>query len=139
MITKLPDKGAKKSNQKGISSNNPLKKRKVKVTIVGRTNVGKSSIINCLLKEKRVIVSEVSGTTRDCIPIEWVYKGRRVILVDTAGLKAKNKVFDKVDKMISAATIKSIRNCHVVIYVIDSMDAFTPLDLVISNIKIENH
>jgi GTP-binding protein len=129
LITKLPEKGDKIS-QKGVSATNPLKKRKIKITVVGRTNVGKSSIINSMLKENRVIVSEVSGTTRDCVPIEWVYKGRRVLLTDTAGLQAKNKLYSKIDRLISAATIKTIKNSHVVIYVIDSMESFTPLDLV---------
>jgi len=128
LITKLPDKGEKTS--KGVSSDNPFKKRKINISIIGRTNVGKSSIINTLLKENRVIVSDVSGTTRDCVPIEWIYKGRRVLLVDTAGLKAKNKCYNKIDRLISAATIRSIKFCHVVIYVIDSMEAFTTLDLV---------
>ena len=130
LITQLPDK-SDKNNKKGVTSDNTMKKRKIKISIIGRTNVGKSSIINTLLKESRVIVSEVSGTTRDCVPVEWVYKGRRVLLVDTAGLRAKNKFYTKIDKMISASTIRSIKFSHVVIFVIDSMEAFTPLDLVI--------
>ena len=126
LITKSPSK----TQNRGVTAENFLKKRKINISIIGRTNVGKSSIINTLLKENRVIVSEVSGTTRDVVPIEWVYKGRRVLLVDTAGLRAKNKFYNKIDKLISAATIRSIKFCHVVIYVIDSMEAFTDLDLV---------
>lgn len=129
LITQIPSK-ADNNSKKGVTTDNILKKRKIKVSIIGRTNVGKSSIINTLLKENRVIVSEVSGTTRDCVPVEWIYKGRRVLLVDTAGLRAKTKLYTKIDRMISASTIKSIKFSHVVIYVIDSMEAFTPLDLV---------
>ena len=129
LITQIPSK-ADNNSKKVVTTDNILKKRKIKVSIIGRTNVGKSSIINTLLKESRVIVSEVSGTTRDCVPVEWIYKGRRVLLVDTAGLRAKTKLYTKIDRMISASTIKSIKFSHVVIYVIDSMEAFTPLDLV---------
>lgn len=105
-------------------------KRPIKITVVGRQNVGKSTIVNSLLKENRVIISDIPGTTRDSIPIEWIYKGKRVILTDTAGLLAKSKVREKIDKLASAATIKTINDSHVVIYVIDSMNAFTPVDMV---------
>jgi GTP-binding protein len=72
-------------------------KKPIKIAVVGKQNVGKSSIVNSLLKENRVIISDVPGTTRDSVPIEWNYKGRRLILIDTAGLQAKNKVHDKVN------------------------------------------
>lgn len=71
-------------------------KKPIKIAIIGKQNVGKSSIINSLLRENRVIISNVPGTTRDSIPIQWVYKGRRMILIDTAGMQAKNKVHEKV-------------------------------------------
>jgi GTP-binding protein len=108
-------------------------KRPIRIAIVGRQNSGKSSIVNSLLKENRVIVSDIPGTTRDSIPIEWVYKGRRVVLIDTAGLKAQNKDHSKVESMSSAATIQSIKYCHVVLYVIDSMLAFNTVDLKLIN------
>jgi predicted GTPase len=84
-----------KSIQNKMSSLKNLKKP-IKIAVVGKQNVGKSSIVNSLLKENRVIISDVPGTTRDCVPIEWNYKGRRLVLIDTAGLQAKNKVHDKV-------------------------------------------
>ena len=52
--------------------------------------------MNSLLKENRLIISDVPGTTRDCIPIQWVYKGRKIVLIDTAGLQARHKVTEKV-------------------------------------------
>lgn len=84
-----------KSLQNKMNSLKNLKKP-IKIAVVGKQNVGKSSIVNSLLKENRVIISDVPGTTRDAIPVEWNYKGRRLILIDTAGLQAKNKVHDKV-------------------------------------------
>jgi len=79
-----------------ISTNNKYLKRPIKIAVIGKQNAGKSSIINSLLKESRVIISDIPGTTRDSIPIQWVYKGRKVILIDTAGLQAKHKVREKV-------------------------------------------
>lgn len=110
-------------------------KKPIKVAIVGKTNVGKSSIINSLLKENRLIVSDVPGTTRDSIPIEWVYKGRRVELIDTAGLTPGNmdKENLKIEKVISEKTINSIKNSHLVIYVFDSMHALSSFDLKMLN------
>lgn len=127
-----PDIKNEKSLKDHFSNNSRLKmmKRPIKIAIVGKQNVGKSSLVNSLLKENRVIISDIPGTTRDTIPIEWIYKGKRVILTDTAGLLAKSKVREKIDKMASAATIKAINESHVVIYVIDSMNAFTPVDMV---------
>ncbi len=84
-----------KSLQNKMNSLKNLKKP-IKIAVVGKQNVGKSSIVNSLLKENRVIISDVPGTTRDAIPIEWNYKGRRLTLIDTAGLQAKNKVHEKV-------------------------------------------
>jgi GTP-binding protein len=104
-------------------------KRPIKIAVVGKQNVGKSSVINSLLKENRVIISDIPGTTRDSIPIQWIYKGRRIILTDTAGLKPKNHMHEKIERMASASTIKSIKYSHVIIYVINAMEAFSPMDM----------
>lgn len=127
-----PNPKDSKSLKDHFSNNTRLRlmKKPIKIAIVGKQNVGKSSIINSLLKENRVIVSDLPGTTRDSIPIEWIYKGKRVILTDTAGLLGKNKVREKIDKLASSATIKAINESHVIIYIIDSMNAFTPVDMV---------
>lgn len=109
---------------------NRMLKKPISIAFVGQTNVGKSSIVNTLLKENRVIISDVPNTTRDAIPIEWIYKGRRIVLIDTAGIQQRNKVNDRVDKLISASTINSIKFCQVIVYVIDSMNAFSSLDIV---------
>lgn len=130
-------KGLSNPNTSELSDTNKVKSKKViKVCVVGKPNVGKSSIINSIINENRVIVSEIPGTTRDVVPIQWIYKGRRIELIDTAGLKDSNtssKVSENVEKIISKRTMTTIKMSHVVIYVIDSMKAFSPYDLKIIN------
>lgn len=130
--SEVPDIKNAKSLKDHFANNNRIRlmKRPIKIAVVGKQNVGKSSLVNSLLKENRVVISDIPGTTRDTIPIEWIYKGKRVILTDTAGLLAKSKVREKIDKLASAQTIKAINDSHVVLYVIDSMNAFTPVDMV---------
>ena len=89
-----------KEAKTSISTNHKFLKRPIKIAVIGKQNAGKSSIINSLLKQSRVIISDIPGTTRDSIPIEWVYKGRKVVLIDTAGLQARNKVTSKVISLI---------------------------------------
>lgn len=125
---KMSQKNKKEISQNRMNAHKNLK-RPIKIAVVGKQNVGKSSIINSLLKENRVVISDIPGTTRDAIPIQWVHKGRRIVLIDTAGLKEKSKVHERIDKMASAATIKAIKFSHVVVYVIDSMQAFTAMDM----------
>ncbi len=67
---------------------------------MGRPNVGKSTLINGLLKENRVIANDLAGTTRDSVTISWTFGGRRVNLVDTAGIKPGTRVKDEVDAMV---------------------------------------
>ncbi len=131
IITQDGDMASSRSTSKLANRINQLKqlKRPIKISLIGRQNVGKSSIINSLLKDNRVIVSDIPGTTRDTVPIEWIYKGRRITLTDTAGLKPKNKAHDKIEKMATSSTIKAIKDSHVIIYVIDSLNAFTQMDM----------
>ena len=75
------------SKQQQISSDNMMKKKPIQLSIVGRPNVGKSTLVNSLLKENRVIANDLAGTTRDSVAIQWIYGGRRITLVDTAGIR----------------------------------------------------
>jgi GTP-binding protein len=79
------------------------------MAVIGRPNVGKSSLVNQLLEESRVIVNDLEGTTRDAVRCSWVYNGRRVTLVDTAGIQSISKKAgkDNVDLMIE----EECRNC----------------------------
>lgn len=104
----------------------------IKIAIVGRPNAGKSSIINALLKEERVIVSDVSGTTRDSIDSKISYKDKDFILVDTAGIRKKSKVDWGVEKFAVDRAIRAIRDCDIAVLVIDATEGISDQDKKIS-------
>lgn len=109
----------------------------IKIAIVGRPNAGKSSIVNALLNENRVIVSDVSGTTRDSIDSSITYKEREFIIVDTAGIRKKSKVDYGVEKFAVDRAIRSIRDCDVALLVIDAKEGISDQDKKISSIITE--
>lgn len=75
------------SSRQQISSDNAMKKKPIQISIVGKPNIGKSTLINALLKEHRVVANDMPGTTRDSVMSTWSFQGRRIQLVDTAGIK----------------------------------------------------
>jgi len=91
-----------------------------RVAIVGRPNVGKSTLVNRLLGEERVIAFDQPGTTRDAIEIELDWHGKRYTLVDTAGIRRRGKVFEAVEKFSVVKTLQAIERAHVVILVVDA-------------------
>ncbi len=95
----------------------------IKLAIVGRPNAGKSSIVNALLGEKRVIVSDVSGTTRDSIDSRLTYGEQDFVIIDTAGIRKKSKVDYGVEKFAVDRAIRSIKDCDVALMVIDATEA----------------
>lgn len=95
----------------------------IKIAIVGRPNAGKSSIVNALLGEKRVIVSDISGTTRDSIDSRLKFNERDFVIIDTAGIRKKAKVDYGVEKFAVDRAIRSIRECDVALMVIDATEA----------------
>ena len=109
----------------------------VRIAIVGRPNVGKSSIVNALLGEKRVIVSNVSGTTRDSIDSDIVFEEKPYILVDTAGIRKKSKVDWGVEKFAVDRAIKAVRDCDVAVLVIDASEGITDQDKKIASTVVE--
>ncbi|MCR5261908.1 MAG: ribosome biogenesis GTPase Der [Candidatus Gastranaerophilales bacterium] len=111
--------------------------RPVRIAIVGKPNAGKSSIVNALLGKDRVIVSDVSGTTRDTIDSLVKYEKEDFILVDTAGIRKKAKVDWGIEKFAVARAIKAIRDCDVAVLVIDATDGLTDQDKKIASIVIE--
>lgn len=95
----------------------------IKLAIVGRPNAGKSSIVNALLGEKRVIVSDISGTTRDSIDSRLSYNDKDFVIIDTAGIRKKSKVDYGIEKFAVDRAIHSIKECDVALLVIDATDA----------------
>jgi len=95
----------------------------IKIAIVGRPNAGKSSIVNSLLGEKRVIVSDISGTTRDSIDSKLNFNGQEYVIIDTAGIRKKSKVNYGVEKFAVDRAIKSIKDCDVAVLVIDAAES----------------
>ncbi len=92
----------------------------IKISFIGRPNVGKSSLVNALLNEERVIVSDVPGTTRDAVDIKFTYNKEEYILIDTAGLRKKGRIFESVEKYSLLRSMKAIDRSDVCILVLDA-------------------
>ena len=100
----------------------------IRIAIIGRPNVGKSTLVNRLLGEERVIASEEPGTTRDSILIPFERDGRKFLLIDTAGLRRRSRVEDVVERASVAKTLQAIDEAHVVILVLDAHDSVAEQD-----------
>ena len=105
-----------------------------KIAIVGKPNVGKSSIINKLTGENRVIVSDIAGTTRDAIDTDIVYNGKEYVFIDTAGLRRKNKIKDELERYSIIRTVSAVERADVVLMVIDATEGVTEQDAKIAGI-----
>ncbi len=108
-----------------------------KVAIVGKPNVGKSSIVNRLAGEERVIVSDIPGTTRDAIDTGITYQGREYILIDTAGLRRKSKIKEEIERYSIIRAVTAIERADAVILVIDATQGVTEQDAKIAGIAHE--
>ncbi len=120
-----------------ISEEDDEKSQNIKIAIVGRPNAGKSSIVNALLDTKRVIVSDVSGTTRDSIDSYIKYNDTDFTIIDTAGIRKKSKVDYGIEKFAVDRAIRSIRDCDVALLVIDAKEWISEQDKRISSIITE--
>ena len=108
-----------------------------RVAIVGKSNVGKSSIINKLLGENRVIVSDIAGTTRDAIDTEIVHNGKEYVFIDTAGLRRKSKIKEELERYSIIRTVTAVERADVVLMVIDAVEGVTEQDAKIAGIAHE--
>ena len=102
--------------------------KRLKVTLAGRPNAGKSTLINALIGEERLIAYDMPGTTRDAIKVDFEYNGRPYELVDTAGLRKKGKVFEAIEKFSVVKTLQAIESANVVILVIDAKSGIADHD-----------
>jgi len=116
----------------------PDAERRVRVAVVGRPNVGKSTLINALLGEERLIAFDQPGTTRDAIEVEFDYGGRPYTLIDTAGLRRRGKVFEAVEKFSVVKTLQAISDANVVILLLDAAAEISDQDAHIAGYILES-
>ncbi|MEI8216247.1 MAG: ribosome biogenesis GTPase Der [Eubacteriales bacterium] len=109
----------------------------IKVSIIGKPNVGKSSLINALLGEERVIVSDIPGTTRDSIDTPFTHDGEKFVLIDTAGIRRRSRVSDNIEKYSIIRAITAIERSDVCLLMIDATEGVTEQDKRIAGISHE--
>ena len=104
----------------------------LQMAIIGRPNVGKSTLVNSLLGKERLLTGPEAGITRDSIAIDWTWKGKPVRLIDTAGLRRRSKVVEKVERLSGADTERALQYAHVAVLVLDANDMLEKQDLTIA-------
>ena len=108
-----------------------------KIAVVGKPNVGKSSLINKLVGEERVIVSDIAGTTRDAIDTKVKWQGREYVFIDTAGLRRKGKIKEEIERYSVIRTVTAVERANVVVIMIDGVEGITEQDAKIAGIAHE--
>ena len=109
----------------------------LQLAVVGRPNVGKSTLVNRLIGEDRLITGPEPGLTRDAIPVDWSFEGRSLRLVDTAGLRRKARIADKLEKLSTSDTLRAVRLAEVVVLMVDAEAAMEKQDLTIARTVID--
>lgn len=110
---------------------------RIRVAIVGKPNVGKSSLINKLIGENRLIVSDIAGTTRDAVDTPVSHNGKEYVFIDTAGLRRKNKIKEELERYMIVRTVSAVERADIVILVIDAVEGVTEQDAKIAGIAHE--
>ena len=117
-----------------IVSDEELAHRPIRVAIVGRPNAGKSTLINHLLGEERLLTSPEAGTTRDSISVEINWQGRDFRVFDTAGLRRRSRIEEKLEKLSVADALRAVRFAEVVVMMMDAQNKFEEQDLRIADL-----
>ena len=110
---------------------------KIKFCIIGRPNVGKSSLVNALLNEEKAIVSDIAGTTRDAVDTEFRYDGKDYVAIDTAGMRKKGKIYENIEKYSVIRSMKAIERSDVCVIVINAEEGIIEHDKHIASYAME--
>ena len=111
---------------------------RVRVAIIGKPNVGKSSLINKIIGENRLIVSDIAGTTRDAVDTDVTYNGREYVFIDTAGVRRKSKIKDDLEHYMIIRTVSAVERADVVVLMIDATEGVTEQDAKVAGIAHDN-
>ena len=129
VLAKAPDEEAQGEGDQAENGDKPIR-----MAIVGRPNAGKSTLVNRLIGEERLLTGPEAGITRDAVSVDWDWQGRRVRLVDTAGLRRKARIEEKLEKLSTQDTLRAITFAEVVILVMDATHPFETQDLQIADL-----
>jgi len=127
-----PEPAADSTDEEGADAQAAEGKGPVQLAVVGRPNVGKSTLINRLIGEDRLLTGPEAGITRDAIAVDWKHRRRPLRLVDTAGLRRRSKITQKLEKLSAADTLRAIRFAQVVVLVVDATAPLEKQDLTIA-------
>jgi GTPase len=128
------DESEQNDDDEVVDTDEELANRPIRVAIVGRPNAGKSTLINHLLGEERLLTSAEAGTTRDSISVEIIWQGREFRVFDTAGLRRRSRIEEKLEKLSVADALRAVRFAEVVVLVMDSQNKFEEQDLRIADL-----
>lgn len=121
----------------GVSSENYLKNRKINLSIIGRPNAGKSTLVNNFLEKEKVLTSDVAHTTTDTTAHAFHHKEVKINLIDTAGIEKHSNKKQSVQQLIYNKTLRAIKGSQCVIVLIDALDSFTSVDFDLVNLCIK--
>jgi GTP-binding protein len=135
----VPDTGEEEDEGAGVvdEDDDAADRGPLRLAIVGRPNVGKSTLVNALVGSERMLTGPEAGLTREAVPVEWVWKEHPVRLVDTAGLRKRGNISEDLDKLSAADTLRAIRLAQAVVLVIDATQPLEHQDLSIARIAVE--
>ena len=138
LVNEALDLAEKQRAPEGESEEPEEAQKSIKLAIVGRPNVGKSTLVNTLLGEERVIAFDMPGTTRDSISIEFEREGKSYTLIDTAGIRRRGKVFEAIEKFSVVKTLQSISEANVVLLLLDAQQDISEQDAHIAGFILES-